>query len=80
MYKRLGFSNWASSLAVEYWRSLETVTLVPYYTRYLRANGRPITEEVYPYDSYVDWYSDILILDELAMTIEITDDLFVDGF
>ena len=79
-FREMVFSNWASSLAVENWRSLETVTLVPYYTRYLRANGRPITEEGYPYDSYVDWYSDILILDELAMTIEITDDLFVDGF
>ena len=79
-FREMVFSNWASSLAVENWRSLETVTIVPYYHRRLRANARPIPEEGYPYSGGVDWSSDVLILDELALTIEITDDLFIDGF
>ena len=79
-YRDITLANWKSTLTIEKWRNLESITIVPYYYRCRRANGRIIPEEGYSYDSYVDWYRDILILDELALTIEITDDLFVDGF
>ena len=79
-YRDLMLANWRSTLTVEKWRNLESITIVPYYHRRLRANARPIPEEGYPYSGGVDWSSDVLILDELALTIEITDDLFIDGF
>ena len=79
-YRDIMFANWKSTLTIEKWRNLESITIVPYYHRRLRANARPIPEEGYPYSGGVDWSSDVLILDELALTIEITDDLFVDGF
>ena len=79
-YRDIMFANWKSTLTIEKWRNLESITIVPYYHRRLRANARPIPEEGYPYSGGVDWSSDVLILDELALTIEITDDLFIDGF
>ena len=79
-YRDIMFANWKSTLTIEKWRNLESITIVPYYHRRLRANARLIPEEGYPYSGGVDWSSDVLILDELALTIEITDDLFIDGF
>lgn len=80
-HRTMSFRSWETTLPVEKWKEIECITIVPYYCPY--QNGKEVFTENGVWVNWfdVDWtYSDHVFLYEQAITIEITPDLFENGF
>ena len=79
-FRELYFRNWESRLSVEQWGDATKLTIVPWYWRYTSCNGEPIPAKGFVYDGLYERTPERVFLDNLAMTIDITPDLFESGF
>lgn len=80
-HRTISFRSWETTLPVEKWKEIECITIIPYYLP--DQNG----EDEFPEDGVwmnwfdVDWaHDDYVFLYDQAITVEITPDLFEDGY
>lgn len=80
-YRERHFVNWKSNLSVEEWKTKSNLTIIPYCRRYLGYADIPFDADGTLVDGRIDTpeYERFFLYD-LAISIDITPDLFADGF
>jgi len=76
----LYFRCWYSNFTVEQWKSVDKLTIVPWYFRITECDGQALSESGFAYNHVKVTNGEMVFLDKLAITIDITPDLFIDGF
>lgn len=80
-YRELHFVNWDSNISAEMWKTKSKVTILPWYLRVTNYQGQPVTGSGIDYSSGSgETTMEQVFLDEIAITVDITEDLFADGF
>lgn len=73
------YVNWFSNLSIDQWKTKSNLTIIPYFTRYSEVDGKTLSQTPIVTESFQGVY-EIVFLYDLAISIDITQDLFQDGF
>lgn len=80
-HRTISFRSWETTLSVEKWKEIECITIVPYYCPYQNGEEKFTEDGVWMDWFEVDWtYDSHVFLYDKAITVEITSDLFEDGY
>ena len=78
-FRELYFQNWNSILTPEQWKAETKLTIVPWYWRYTECDGTTIPANGFFYQDLFERELERVYLDDMAITLDITPDLFDAG-